>query len=74
MYMAKKTTFTGRPADELHKALADKREALRAYRFAGAGSRSRNVKEGKTMRKDIARVLTALNAPAPKVAKAAKTK
>ena len=72
--MAKKNSFTGRTADELNKALADKREALRAYRFAGAGSRSRNVKEGKTMRKDIARIMTALHAPTPKVAKSVKTK
>ncbi len=45
---------------ELQKLVADKREALRVYRFGGAGSRSRNVREGRTIRKEIARILTEL--------------
>jgi ribosomal protein L29 len=47
--------------EDLHKSLADKREALRAFRFGGAGSRSRNVREGRGLRKEIARLLTELN-------------
>jgi ribosomal protein L29 len=50
-----------REIGELQKELADKREALRAFRFGGAGSRSRNVREGRNLRKDIARLLTELN-------------
>jgi ribosomal protein L29 len=46
--------------NELQKTLADKREALRAFRFGGAGSRSRNVREGRELRKDIAKILTEL--------------
>ncbi len=46
---------------EVQKELADKRESLRAFRFGGAGSRSRNVREGRNLRKDIARLLTDLN-------------
>ena len=52
---------TKTPAD-LTKMLAEKREALRVFRFGGAGSRSRNVREGRNLRKDIARILTELNA------------
>jgi ribosomal protein L29 len=45
---------------ELQKALTDKREALRQFRFGGAGSRSRNVREGRGLRKDIAKIMTEL--------------
>ncbi len=47
---------------EIQKSIADKHEALRAFRFGGAGSRSRNVREGRTLRRDIARMLTELRA------------
>jgi ribosomal protein L29 len=47
--------------DELTKEIADKREALRAIRFGAAGSRSRNVREERELRKDVARLLTELN-------------
>lgn len=46
---------------ELHKLIADKREALRSFRFGGAGAKTKNVKEGRAIRKDIARLMTALN-------------
>ena len=59
MYMADKKT-TKNP-EELHKIVAEKREALRAIRFGAAGSRSRNVREGRTTRKEIARALTDLS-------------
>ncbi len=36
------------------------RESLRAFRFGGAGSRVRDVKAGKSMRRDIARIETEL--------------
>ncbi|OGG57490.1 50S ribosomal protein L29 [Candidatus Kaiserbacteria bacterium RIFCSPHIGHO2_01_FULL_55_17] len=48
--------------EELKKAIAEKREALRQFRFGGAGSRTRNVREGRALRKDIARILTELRA------------
>ena len=47
---------------ELQKALVEKREALRGFRFGGAGSRSRNVREGRGLRKEIAQILTELRA------------
>ncbi len=48
--------------EDLNKFVSDKREALREFRFGGAGSRSRNVREGRTLRKDIARALTEIRA------------
>jgi len=46
---------------ELHALLTEKKTALRDFRFSVSGSNARNVKEGKMIRKDIARVLTTLN-------------
>jgi ribosomal protein L29 len=46
---------------DLEKLLKDKREELRDFRFASAGSRTRNVREGRNTRKEIARILTELN-------------
>jgi ribosomal protein L29 len=48
---------------ELNSLLSEKGLALRAFRFAVAGSNVRNVKEGKAIKKDIARIKTLLNSP-----------
>ena len=53
-------TLKTQEVNELQKTLADKREALRTFRFAAAGSRSRNVREGRELRKEIATILTEL--------------
>lgn len=50
---------------ELKAMLAEKTLALRSFRFAVAGSNTRNVKEGKALKRDIARVQTLLNNPTP---------
>ena len=47
---------------DLNKLLTEKREALRVFRFGGAGAKTKNVKEGASIRKDIARIMTQLNA------------
>jgi len=47
--------------EELKKNLADMREQLRSFRFGGAGTRARNTREGRNLRKTIARTLTELN-------------
>jgi ribosomal protein L29 len=52
--------FKKKSITDLQKMIAEKREALRAFRFGEAGSRTRNVKEGRQMRRDIARMLTEL--------------
>ncbi len=49
------------PAD-LGKLLSTTRESLRAARFGAAGTKVKNVKETKGFKKDIARIMTALNA------------
>ena len=45
---------------ELEKELATLEENARVIRFKAEGSRSKNVKELSTLRKDIARVMTEL--------------
>lgn len=54
--------ITKQDVAELQKQVADKRESLRVFRFGGAGSRTRDVRAGRTLRKDIARSLTELRA------------
>lgn len=56
------TTLKDETVAVLHKKVADFREQLRTIRFGGAGSRTRNVREGRTVRRDIARVMTELRA------------
>jgi ribosomal protein L29 len=48
--------------EHLKKEVSDMQEKLRTIRFGGAGSRSRNVKEGRNIRRDVARALTELRA------------
>lgn len=48
--------------EQLHKFVAETREKLRTMRFSIAGSTSRNVKETKNLRKEVARALTELTA------------
>ncbi len=54
----KKNSYTGKNIEELQKVIREKREALQAFRFGTSGSKTRNVKEGKMLRKDIARAET----------------
>lgn len=53
--------ITKKSAEDLQKEIAEKREALRSFRFGGAGSRTRNVREGRNLRRDIARMMTELS-------------
>ncbi|MEN9524393.1 MAG: hypothetical protein RL536_462 [Candidatus Parcubacteria bacterium] len=54
--------ITAKNPSDLARIIAEKREALRIFRFGSTGSKTKNVKEGMAIRKDIARILTALNA------------
>lgn len=47
---------------ELIKELEQTRSALRVFQTNRLGGKAKNVKEGKTLRKTIARILTAVNA------------
>lgn len=59
--MTKKHTLKKHSADDISKLLADTQEELRALRFSIAGSKNRNVKLVRTLRKTIARGLTELH-------------
>ena len=57
----KKDNFENMKRDELKKKLLELQESLRVIRFMAEGSKSKNVKESSTLRKDIARILTSIN-------------
>ncbi len=52
--------ITTKTVSDLTKMLAEKRESLRVFRFGAAGAKTKNVREGRTVRKDIARIMTSL--------------
>jgi len=58
--------------ESLQKMITDKREAMRVFRFEGEGSRRRNVREARNLRREIARVMTEQSAR--KIAESKKTK
>jgi ribosomal protein L29 len=47
--------------EDLNKLISEKREAIRVFRFGSAGAKTKNVKEGRELRKDIARMMTVLS-------------
>ena len=52
--------FTTKTQKELLKTLAEKKTALQSFRLGNSRSKTKNVKEGRTIRKDIAQIMTAL--------------
>jgi ribosomal protein L29 len=46
---------------DLKKLLKEKRETYKNFRFGMSGTKTRNVKEGKDLRKDTAQILTEIN-------------
>ncbi len=62
MAKSKKENLKGMKSEDLKKNLATLTESLRTMRFKSEGSRQKNVKEYGTTRRQIARVLTAMNA------------
>lgn len=61
----KKNITEGKTKAELTKLLAERREELRKLRFEAAGARPKDTNAPAKVRKDIARIMTALSA-APK--------
>jgi len=55
------TDFKKKSVKDLEKLVKEKREELREFRFKSAGSRTRNVREGRNTRHEIAQILTELN-------------
>ena len=58
----KKKTLKGRDTGELNTLVAKKLEELRGLRFSAAGSKNRNVKLSRELRKEIARAKTEVRA------------
>ncbi len=59
--MAKKNTaedLREMKAEELQKKLAGLEEQIRALKFKAEGAKSKNVKESRTLRKQVAQILT----------------
>ena len=59
---------------DLANLLAEKRGALRMFRFGSTGGKTKNVKEGRAHRTEIARIMTTLSAKSNESAKAEKNK
>lgn len=56
--------FKGKNKKDLIKTLSEKKADLQKFRFGSSGGRTKNVKEGYNLRKDIARIMTELHAQA----------
>jgi len=54
--------FKTATTEEIKKFESDKRDELRGLRFSASGSKNRNVKLARSLRRDIARSLTELTA------------
>lgn len=57
----KKDNLKEMKKEDLKKRLREFEERVRALRFKAEGAKSKNVKEGRTLRREIARILTELN-------------
>ena len=53
--------YKDKSEQDLRKLLNEKEAEVRGFEFGIAGSKTRNVKLGKTLKKEIARILTELN-------------
>lgn len=58
----KKENFRDLKEGELEKKLVAFREEMRTIKFKNEGAKSKNVKAGGALRKQIARILTVMNA------------
>lgn len=52
--------YKGKTKEEITRTVLEHRQQLQTFRFAMAGSKTKNVKEGRNLRKEIARSLTEL--------------
>ncbi len=57
----KKKTLKGTDHKELKAMLDEKSKSLRDFKSGVMAGKNKNVKEGRVLRKDIARILTELN-------------
>ncbi len=66
--------YLNKTAPDLANLLVEKRTALRSFRFGSTGGKAKNVKEGRSHRTEIARIMTTLSAQKNEAAKAEKNK
>lgn len=57
----KKTTVKGKTEKELNDLLKEKRKGIFEFNFNILNGKIKNVKQGRTLRKEIARILTEKN-------------
>jgi ribosomal protein L29 len=57
----KKNTIKGKTVKDLKEMLDDKTKKLNDFKQSVVMGRTKNVKEGRELRKEIARILTSLN-------------
>lgn len=55
------STLAEKNVNELKKLLTEKQKGLYEFRFAISGTKTRDVKEGMRLRREIAQILTELN-------------
>ena len=53
--------YKNKTSQELNKLIMEKRAILRHFKFNSVGSKTKNVKLGKTVKKEIARIMTELS-------------
>ncbi len=57
----KKKSLKGTDHKELKAMLDEKSKKIREFKFEMTAGKNKNVKEGRELRKDVARILTELN-------------
>lgn len=60
-YIETMKDIQGKNEKDLKKMLTEKREALRVFRFALSGGKTRNVKEARGLKREIAQIMTEVN-------------
>ena len=53
--------YKDKTIESLNDLIKEKQESLRNFRFGSTNSKTKNVKLGKTLRKEIARIMTELS-------------
>ena len=59
--MKKTRELKNKSVEELQSDMSEKTEQLRVFRFNIAGSKTKNVRQGRSLRKNIARIKTFIN-------------
>ncbi len=55
------TKLAGKTQKDLVKLLTEKKDALQSFRLGNTKSKTKNVKEGRTIRKEIAQIMSIID-------------